>query len=123
MIRRECHSDANHPLCSYVASLTTERNAGPDRFGSFFWADYGVKVENSTNTFIVHRSDMCHGTTLHDFEPGCKDADALVESLVHSGWSMFVADGLEAALVRWEKYGTGKPDENEEDGDFDPGEE
>ena len=63
---------------------------------------------------------MLHGTTLHDVEPGCKDADALVETLVHSGWSMFVANGLEAALARYEKYGNRKADENEDDEDFDP---
>ena len=103
-----------------MASLTTERNAGPERFGSFFWADYGIKVENSTNTFIVHRSDMLHGTTLHDVKPGCKDADALVKSLVHSGWSMYVANNLEKALARYQKYGNRKPDENDDDEDFDP---
>lgn len=115
---RECHSDANHPLCSYEASITTERDAGPHLFGSFFWADYGIKVEKSTNMFIVPRSDMLHGTTVHDVKPGCKDAGALVKSLVHSGWSMFVANNLEKAQVRYEKYGKGKADEDDED--FDP---
>ena len=63
---------------------------------------------------------MLHGTTLHDVEPGCKDTDALVKTLVHSGWSTFVTNGLEKALARYEKYGNRKPDEKEDDEDFDP---
>ena len=64
--------------------------------------------------------------TLHDVEPGCKDADALVKELAHSGWSMFVAGDLEKAMARYEKYGNRKldededEDEDEDDEDFDP---
>lgn len=47
-------------------------------------------------------------------------AGALVKYMVRSGWSMFVTNNLENAQARYEKYGSGKVDEDENDEDFDP---
>lgn len=57
--------DANE----YVISFTTMRTTGPDEGRHFLFAKYEVKVPNTRNTVIVHRTKDAHGTTLPHRSP------------------------------------------------------
>ncbi|KAA8892670.1 hypothetical protein FN846DRAFT_756704, partial [Sphaerosporella brunnea] len=49
---------------------TTHRSYDAEHGGHFFVADYGIKMENTTNTVFVWQGEKQHGTTLPRVRPG-----------------------------------------------------
>ncbi len=111
----------NHHLGSYEVSITTDRDAGPEHFEvRFFWIDCGIKVENSSNTFIVHRSDMLHGSRLHGTKTEMTRCCCAAEGFGAKRLEYVCGKQPGEGLARHEKYGNGTTGEDEDGEDFDP---
>ena len=114
---RACHLEAKEETSPWVCSLTTkyEGNAKEDG-GCFYLAGLKVLIEPATNTFIAHKNNMLHGTTVHDIDWVTEEAELALwrknvalakeaQSLTlpeppkphriqHRGMSMLIADGM-----------------------------
>lgn len=87
---RACHYEPTPKKAPYIVSYTTcftpeESGLG----GNFYVQPIGLLVKASTDTLIIHRGDVNHGTTVHD---GDHKADEF--GLDHRGFTMFCKYGL-----------------------------
>ncbi|KAA8911564.1 hypothetical protein FN846DRAFT_935578 [Sphaerosporella brunnea] len=64
-----CHNEIN--AHEYCLAWTTSRQHSPEMAVNFYIADYGIKVEVSTDMIVVWRGEDFHGTTLPAVEPDC----------------------------------------------------
>ena len=84
---RRCHNEKVPPNCSYIMSYTTAYNhTGPD--GDFYFAKYGIPVEQAASNLILHNATEFHGTLVHDidWDPPGKAKDAKENKEVATKW-------------------------------------
>jgi hypothetical protein len=70
---RFCHHEKN--AHDYCLAWTTSRLQDPSSGGNFYVADYGIKVEASTDMMVAWRGKHFHGTTLPDVDPSKLETD------------------------------------------------
>lgn len=56
----------------YGMSWTTHRTGSTEEGGHFYLAEYGIRVQSASNTFVVWQPRMTHGTSLPRISPGVK---------------------------------------------------
>ncbi|KAA8892791.1 hypothetical protein FN846DRAFT_1009128 [Sphaerosporella brunnea] len=70
---RFCHHEKN--AHDYCLAWTISRLQDPSSGGNFYVADYGIKVEASTDMMVAWKGAHFHGTTLPDVDPSKLDTD------------------------------------------------
>ncbi|KAL6713528.1 hypothetical protein ACLMJK_008993 [Lecanora helva] len=111
---RYIHKDHHQEPCHDMMTLTTSRTAPPAYSGNFIFAEFGVLVQEATNTFISYRADMLHGNTLHSLRADTdKRPKASTGAHEHCGFSMYVSNRLKTPYQAWLRKELEKQRENQ----------
>lgn len=83
-------------------SWTTSRSGDDEggRGGSFFLADYKMRIANAKNTLYAWKPSSTHGTGLQLYAPRAKKP-----KFIQAGISIFIPNRL---LKTWKEYQNGK---------------
>ena len=64
--------------------------------GNFYYAKYGVLVKQAPNTFVIHKANDFHGTTVHeqDYKPEKRGVRVKQPQVCHRGFSLLIPPNL-----------------------------
>ena len=88
------HEETPH---KYGMSWTTHRTGSVEEGGNFYLAKYGIRIQSTTNTFVLWQPKMAHGTSLQRVTPG----DINPPNFRQYGLSIVTSNRMKLA---WENY-------------------